>query len=61
MMPGPQKRFLWYCLALILLVMVLILPPSPSLAKSSLSGYRSHPALKCLVGSFCGDVFDGML
>ena len=61
MVSGPHKRLLWYCLALSLLVMVLILPLSPPLANSTLPGYRSHPALKCLVGSFCGDVLDGML
>ena len=56
MLPGPHKRLLWYCLALALLAIVLTSPLSLWLAKSSLPGYHSHIALKCLAGSYCGDV-----
>ena len=61
MVPGPHKRLRWFCLALLLLAMMLISPLPPSLANSSMPGHRSHIALKCLVGSYCGDEGDMML
>ncbi len=60
MSPGPFMRLLWRCLALPLLAMMLISPLSPSLAISSMPDHHSSIVLKCLVGSYCGDVFDVM-
>lgn len=57
----PRKRLRWLCLALLLLAMMLISPLSPALAKPSMPGYHSHIALKCLVGSYCGDEGNMML
>lgn len=58
MVPAQHKRLIWLCLALPLLALLLISPLSPSRAKSSMPDHRSHIALKCLIGSYCGDVVD---
>jgi hypothetical protein len=48
----------WLFLTLPLLAVLLISPLPPPLAKSSMPVHTPQLALKCLVGSICGDVVD---
>jgi hypothetical protein len=61
MLLNSRNRVKWLFPILSLLAMMLISPLPPSVAKSALPGHTSQLALKCLVGSYCGDDFDVML
>ena len=55
MLPKSRNGVRWLFLVLSLLTTMLLSPLPPSVAKSSLPGHTSQLALKCLVGSYCGD------